>query len=44
MSQWFRTPEGVVHIKQAMASLLAKDDPTLSAKDEALKKEGNRQL
>lgn len=40
MSQWFRTPEGVGHIKQAMASLLAKDDPTLSAKYEALKKEG----
>lgn len=40
MSQWFRTPQGVGHMKQAMASLLAKDDPTLSAKYKALKKEG----
>jgi hypothetical protein len=39
MSQWFRTPEGVGHMKQAMASLLAKDDPALFAKYEALKKE-----
>lgn len=40
MSQWFRTPEGVSHMKQAMAALLAKDDPTFSAKYEALKKVG----
>jgi hypothetical protein len=37
--QWFRTPEGVGHTKQAMASLLGKDDPALFAKYGALKKE-----
>lgn len=30
MSQCFRTPEGVCHVKQAMLSLLAKDSPALS--------------
>lgn len=40
MSQCFRTPEGVGHMKQAMLSLLATDNPALSTKYEALKKEG----
>ena len=37
-SQWFRTPGGVGHMKQAMASLLAKDVAALFARYDALKK------
>lgn len=40
MSQWFRTPDGVGAMKQAMSALLSKEDPDLSAKYQALKQEG----
>lgn len=40
MSQWFRTPDGVKAMKQAIAALLSAEDPVLSAKYQALKQEG----
>lgn len=40
MSQWFRTPDGVGAMKQAMCALLSKEDPVLGAKYQALKLDG----